>query len=124
MDARRFYSVPFDAYNDIGMKRLRRKHGGVAAFGRWHVLLGILYDAGGRIEVDDDVMNVLEEELEFDRADLNAFLDDLAKLGWISEEMLGIGVVSSKGVCDQLEYQKSASYYGKKGAERRWKGKK
>ena len=124
MDARRFYSVPWDGYDDIGMKRLRRKHGGVAAYGRWHVMLGILYDAGGRIALDEDVMQLLEEELEFGRDELTSFLDDLAKLGWISQELLDIGVVSSKGVCDQLEFLSSSSYYGKKGAEKRWKSKK
>ena len=125
MDANRFYSVPWDGYNDIGMKKLRRKHGGVAAYGRWHVLLGILYDAGGRVELDEDTMVLLQDELEIEnQAELNAFIDDLAGLDWISRELLDMGVMVSKGVCDQLEYRKSASYYGKKGAEKRWGKKK
>lgn len=120
MDANRFYSVPWDGYNDVGMKLLRRKHGGVAAYGRWHVLLGILYDRDGRLELDEDVMTLLEDDLEMGRDELNAFIDDLAKLDWVSKDLLEMGVLASPGVADQLEYRKKKQSAGVKGAETRW----
>ena len=121
MDANRFYSVPWDGYNDMGMKLLRRKYGGVAAYGRWHALLGILYDAGGRIELTEDVSMLLEDELEFDsQKDLNEFLGDLAKLDWINADMLGMGVLGSSSVIDQLEYRRRKAEAGAAGAKKRW----
>ena len=123
MDANRFYSVPWDGYNDIGMKFLRKKHGGVAAYGRWHVLLGILYDRDGRIELDDDFMLLLEEDLEMGEGELDAFVRDLAKLGWISKDLLDMGVLASPGVAEQLEYRKKKQAAGMKGAEARWQKK-
>lgn len=123
MDANRFYSVPWDGYNDVGMKLLRKKHGGVAAYGRWHAMLGILYDRGGRIELDEDFMLLLEEELEMDRAALNSFIDDLAKLGWVNADFLDMGVLASAGVIEQLEYRKKKQRAGSIGAEARWQKK-
>ena len=64
MDANRFYSVPYDARNDTAMLKLRRKHGGIAAYGRWQALLGVLYDEGGTIDItDEDNLAMVEQEI-------------------------------------------------------------
>ena len=71
MDANRFYSVPYDARNDTAMLKLRRKHGGIAAYGRWQALLGVLYDEGGTIDLsDEDNFAMVEREIELDGPDL------------------------------------------------------
>ena len=50
MDANRFFSIPFDNRNDVKMRRLRKRCGGFAAYGRWVALLGMLYDENGILE--------------------------------------------------------------------------
>lgn len=124
MNANRYFSVPFDAYDDYGMKLLRRKWGGVAAYGRWHVLLGLLYDADGLIDCSDDASReMLADELELSATELNSFLADLASIDFISAESLGCGHVVSHGVCDELDYRKTKSEVGKKGGRPRKKDK-
>lgn len=120
MDANRFYSVPYDARNDTAMLKLRRKHGGIAAYGRWQALLGVLYDEGGTIDVaDEDNLAMVEQELELEGAELDAFIESCVKYGLLSLELWSIGTIGSRGVCDELEYRREQrrkkSEAGKKG---------
>jgi hypothetical protein len=122
MNANRYFSVPFDAYDDYGMKLLRRRWGGVAAYGRWHVLLGLLYDADGLIDYSDDASReMLADELEMTEEELDGFMADLASIDFISSESLGCGHIVSHGVCDELNYRKERIETGKKGGRPRKK---
>lgn len=103
----RFYSIPWDAYNDFGMRRLRMLHGdGPAAFGRWHILLGMLYDADGCILADDaSTRIVLMSELELDEDGLDGFMHALATVGFIDGAAYeNRGSIVSPGVVEQIEY--------------------
>lgn len=118
MNANRFYSIPFDARNDTAMLKLRRKAGGIIAFGRWQALLGILYDEDGCIDLtDEDNAVMVASELDFDSSDeLSVFLDACAKYGLISlaawEERT---TVISEGVAKEIDYRKQKSEAGRKG---------
>lgn len=122
MDANRFYSVPYDARNDTAMLKLRRKHGGIAAYGRWQALLGVLYDEGGTIDItDEDNLAMVEQEIELEGAELDAFIESCVKYGLLSAELWGIGTIGSRGVCDELEYRREMrdkkSNAGRKGGQ-------
>lgn len=122
MDANRFYSVPYDARNDTAMLKLRRKHGGIAAYGRWQALLGVLYDEGGTIDLsDEDNLAMVEQEIELEGAELDAFIESCVKYGLLSAELWGIGTIGSRGVCDELEYRREMrdkkSNAGRKGGQ-------
>ena len=115
MDANRFYS-------DTAMLKLRRKHGGIAAYGRWQALLGVLYDEGGTIDVtDEDNLAMVEQEIELEGAELDAFIESCVKYGLLSPDLWSIGTIGSRGVCDELEYRKEQrrkkSEAGKKGGQ-------
>ena len=120
MDANRFFSVPYDNRNDVKMLRLRRRMGGMAAYGRWIALLGMLYDEGGMLDMnDDDYRWIAEKELEVE--DIDVFFSGLASIGLIDREMYeGMNHVVNKGVCDEIAYKKMKSEAGRKGNEKRW----
>ena len=116
MDANRFYSVPYDARNDTAMLKLRLKHGGLAAFGTWQALLGVLYDEGGVIDLsDDDCKAMLEGELELKGPRLTAFIESCIKFEMLDDGAWEMGKIASHGVCDELEYRRQRSENGKKG---------
>lgn len=117
MKGNRFYSIPYDARNDPKMKLLRRKCGGIAAFGRWQALLGILYDEDARIDLSDQTMHeVIEAELELKGAKLDDFIDVLAEVGWVDRGFWEAERhVVSASVYEQLHYKEVRSSSGKKG---------
>lgn len=118
MDANRFYSIPYDARNDTAMIKLRRKHGGMAAFGRWQALLGVLFDEGGIVDLnDDDNRAMVESEIELKGERLDGFVESCVKYGLLDETYWAIGKIGSHGVCEELEYRHKQSEKGKKGAE-------
>ena len=124
MDANRFFSVPFDNRNDVKMLRIRRRLGGMAAYGRWVALLGMLYDEGGVLDMNDQEMrDITADELELD--DVDWFFTELARIGLIDKELYeSVGHVVNDGVCREIEYRKKKSEAGRKGNEARWgKGK-
>lgn len=110
-----YFPVPYEGYNARDIRLLRRLQGGVIAYGRYHVLLGILYQAGGRFDLDELAITDLEEELELTACGVTRFLEDCSKCGLISSEFLARGVVASEGVCKQLDYIRQQSERGKKG---------
>ena len=122
MNSNRYYSIPFDARNDVAMRLLRRKQGGIVAFGRWQALLGMLYDADGRIDLKDETMRDLVcEELELDAEGLDSFLADCRALDILSKDAWNNWtVVMSEGVLKEIDYRQRKSYAGKKGMEARW----
>ena len=104
------------------MLKLRRKHGGIAAYGRWQALLGVLYDEGGTIDItDEDNLAMVEQEIELEGAELDAFIESCVKYGLLSAELWGIGTIGSRGVCDELEYRREMrdkkSNAGRKGGQ-------
>lgn len=124
MKADRFFSVHYDSRHNPKIELLRDMAGGVAAYGRWLVLMAILYDVGGCFMVDTPIKRrYLMKELELDSDGLDGFLKACADCELIDSGLLEMGHVVSKGVCDQMEYRKQKSEAGKKGMSRRWKGK-
>lgn len=119
MKADRFFSVHYDMRHNPKVDMLRDLGGGIVAFGRWLALMSILYDSDGLVDVGSKpVRRYLERELETD--DLDGFLGQCAECGLIDRDMLDMGHVVSKGVCDELEYHKRKSEAGRKGNEKRW----
>jgi len=120
MNANRFFSVPFDNRNDVKILRLRRKLGGIAAYGRWIALLGMLYDEGGKLDLNDaDMVEIVADELELE--DVHEFFTCLACVGLIDRGLYeGLNHVVNAGVCDEIEYRKKKSQAGRKGNETRW----
>ena len=119
MDANRFFSVPYDNRNDVKMKRLRKRLGGYAAYGRWVALLGMLYDEKGILDMSDaEMVEIVCEELELDDAD--HFFTVLADIGLIDKELYhSMNHVVNRGVLEQIEYRVSKSNAGKKSGEAR-----
>ena len=121
MKSNRFYSIPYDNRNDFDIRRLRSMQGGIIAFGRWHALLGILYDKDGLVDASDEVtIDLLAEELDFKgkqaRDKLFEFLDDCAAIGLIELAAWSAGrhVVCS-GVVEALDFRAKRSNAGGKG---------
>jgi len=110
----KFYSIPYDARCSVETRYVRRKAGGIAAFGRWIALLGILYEQDGGIDLSNDVMRaVIEDELELKGERLDEFIDTLTEVGWIEPgPWKERQHVMSGGVCDQLEFKRRAAESG------------
>lgn len=119
MDANRFFSVPYDNRNDVKMRRLRKRLGGYAGYGRWVALLGMLYDEKGILDMNDaEMREIVCEELELDDAD--HFFTVLADIGLIDKELYhSMNHVVNRGVLEQIEYRVSKSNAGKKSGEAR-----
>lgn len=122
MKAGRFFSVHYDMRHNPKIELLRDMQGGIVAYGRWMVLLAILYDSGGVYVMDTPIKKrLLLKELEFDSDGLEEFLKACAECELIDAGLLEVGHVASSGVCEQLEYYKTKSEAGKKGMQSRWK---
>lgn len=120
MDSNRYFSVPFDNRNDVKIKRLRKRLGGMTGYGRWVALLGMLYDENGILDMNaKDMREIVAEELELE--DVDGFFTELAGIGLIDRELyFSMSHVVNNGVCDELEYRKKKSAAGKKGNAKRW----
>ena len=120
MDANRFFSVPYDNRNDVKILKLRRRMGGMAAYGRWVALLGMLYDEGGILDMNDEDMRWIVAK-DLDLEDVDEFFHGLAGLGLIDGDMYHeMNHVVNRGVCDEIAYRKKKSEAGRKGNEKRW----
>lgn len=117
MKADRFYSVPYDARSNTKLLMLRNLQGGIVAFGRWQALLGMLYDADGRIDAKNaGARLMLMHELELTAEELDTFIADCIDCDLLSGEAWEQWqVVMSPGVLEQLEYRKSRVEAGKMG---------
>lgn len=118
MNANRFFSVPYDNRNDVTIKLLRHNAGGMAGYGRWVALLGMLYDSHGclRLEVPG-MAHLLVSELEFsDESEMLEYMDTLSDLNLIDATAWSARkTIVNKGVCSELEYRRERSETGKKG---------
>lgn len=115
MNAVDTFPVPVRGHADPKIQALMLQAGGVAAYGRWHILLGLLYDSDGRIPLDDVSRAVLQANMQVDADGLQAFLDLCASLDLIDAGMLQRGTLTSNGVCRQLEYIAERRRTGKMG---------
>jgi len=117
MDANRFYSIPWDARNAPAMKKLRRKHGDLLAYGLHQALIGILYDEGNRLHWDDpDDRGFLCDELGLPEHELDAFLNSCAKFELIDcDAFFGKNVIRMEGVQKELDYRAKKSRAGTRG---------
>ena len=120
MDANRFFSVPYDNRNDVKMKRLRKRLGGYAGYGRWVALLGMLYDEKGILDMNcPEMREIVADELDLN--DVDEFFIVLADIGLIDKELYDtMNHVVNKGVVEQIEYRAKKSNAAKKGNEKRW----
>lgn len=127
MKSNRFYSIPYDNRNDFDIRRLRSMQGGIVAFGRWHALLGILYDKDGLVDASDDVtLDLLAEELDFRgnkaREKVCEFLDDCASIGLVDlTAWTARRHVVCSGVVEVLDFRSKKSSAGGKGGRGRKK---
>ena len=127
MNANRYFSVPYDGRNDVTIRLLRKRAGGIVAYGRWVALLGILYDSDGIIRLEVPGMSeLLQEELDFSSQDeLLAYLEDLADLDLIDlTAYQERNHVINAGVVKEIDYYRAKSEAGKAGMKKRWGDKK
>ncbi len=122
MKADRFYSVHYDARHNPKIELLRDMGNGLIEFGRWVVLLAILYDSDGLYDMTaKGKKRYLMKELEISSdEELQEFLSNCAECELISPELLELGHVVSHGVSEEIEYYKKKSEAGKKGMQKRW----
>lgn len=125
MKADRFFSVHYDSRHNPKIELLRDMGGGLVEYARWIVLLALLYDSDGLLDLNaKGKKRYLMRELEFDSEDgLKTFLQDCAECNLISAELLELGHVVSRGVSDEIEFHNKKSAAGKKGMQSRWKNK-
>ena len=123
MKADRFFSVHYDARHNPKVEMLRDMGDGLVEFGRWVVLLSVLYDADGLYDMNQKGRRrYLMRELEIETEDeLDAFLGMCAECDLVSGELLEMGHVVSRGVSDQIEFHRQRSEVAKKAADARWK---
>ena len=121
MKKNKFYTIPYDARNTFDMKVLRRKFGGIRAFGQWQALLGMLYEKDGTIDLSDEFeRKVCEDELELHGEKLDEFIRALGDAGWIDPVFWERQQhVVSKGVADQLAYRKEQASNGKQNGKKK-----
>ena len=123
MNANRYFSVPYDGRNDVTIRLLRKRAGGIVAYGRWVALLGMLYDSDGIIRLEVPGMSeLLQEELDFSSQDeLLAYLEDLADLDLIDlTAYKERNHVINAGVVKEIDYYRAKSEAGKAGNKKRW----
>ena len=130
MDANRFFSIPYDATHDFKIRRLKVRgcelfgnlHGGMAAYGRWVALLGMLYDEHGLIDLNDNATSlVVEMELDLSHDEIGQYFEVLSQVGLIDSDIYhSMNHVVNSGVCEELDYHKQKSDAGKKAMKSRW----
>ena len=127
MDAQRFFPIAYDSRNHPKVRMLEMMGEGIAEYGRYIALLGILYDMDNRVHVgmpDEEAAPgcfLLAEELDFpDCEALSEWLRKAAACGLIDSEMLEtFGSVASRSVAEQMEFRRAKAESGKKGGRPR-----
>lgn len=111
-----YAKVPYDARHRREIRALAMMQGSaVTAFGRWQILMLMLYQYGGIIELNDITRADLCNELELDASGLDTFLSQLVDVDLISSSHLARGIVANDGVCKELAYLEEMRERGKKG---------
>ncbi len=130
MDAQRFFPVAYDSRNHPKVRMMRMQGAGIAEYGRYVALLGILYDLNNRLFVGergdargDAAVAYLASELDLPDAEAaREWLRGAAACGLIDEGALDeFGVVASGGVGKQLAYKAERARCGKSGGRPRKK---
>lgn len=131
MDAQRFFPVAYDSRNHPKVRMMRMLGDGIAEYGRYLALLGILYDLGNRLfvgepgdERGDAAAAYLAAELDLpDAAAAREWLRSAASCGLVDEGALEeFGTVASGGVGRQLDYRASKARAGRSGGRPKGKG--
>lgn len=124
MEANRFYSVPYDGHHwaDFAMLDMLQGHELTATtYGRYHILLGMLYQQGGRIELTASWRRMIGGELALDDDALQRFLEDCAEAGLLAGDLLELGVAASQGVAKELarreDYREQQKAKSRKGVQ-------
>lgn len=91
----------------------------VATYGMVCILLEVLYECGGSIDLPGGGREYLASELDCDKSGLDAFLGLCAKIGWIDAGPLKDGVVTSHNVMEQIAYKDAKSAAGKANGRKR-----
>ena len=123
MNANRYFSVPYDGRNDVTIRLLRKREGGLVAHGRWMALLGMLYDSDGILQLEKpNVAELIAEELDFNSEDeLRGYLETLAELELIDATSYTTrSHVINPGVVKEINYRRAKSEAGKTGNRNRW----
>lgn len=116
----KFFTVPYDVAHTSEMRYVRKRCGGLVAFGRWMALLGILYEQDGKVYLNDPVMReVVKDELEIERdEELAELLGALGSVEFVDAGLLEErGLLTSNGVLQQVAYKRERSTSGRKGGE-------
>ena len=127
MNANRYFSVPYDGRNDVTIRLLRKREGGLVAYGRWIALLGMLYDSDGILQLEKpNVAELTAEELDFNSEDeLRGYLETLAELELIdATAYTDRNHVINPGVVKEIDYYRAKSEAGKAAMKKRWGDKK
>ena len=123
MNANRYFSVPYDGRNDVTIRLLRKREGGLVAYGRWIALLGMLYDSDGILQLEKpNVAELIAEELDFNSEDeLRGYLETLAELELIDvTSYTDRNHVINPGVVKEIDYYRAKSEAGKAAMKKRW----
>ncbi len=121
MQANKFYSVPYDGHHWADVRLLAIATGDAipTAYGRWHILLGAIYQMAGRVELTDAARRFLADELDVGPAQLDPYLGACASCGLIDADALERGAVVSRGACEELQRRRDAEANGRKGGRPR-----
>ena len=123
MKANKYFSVPYDGHHWADVRMLARVLGmdRFEAYGRWHALLGVLYQAEGRIELTDHWLAMLAEELAYTPEQLGTFLEACAETGLVDKLSLEArNTLISEGVVEALMERKQRSERGRKNVSARY----
>lgn len=102
------------------MQALRAACGGLIAYARWHVLLELLYSNDGCVDNSNELIHgLLLRELECDEETFVKLVETCCELGMLELSSWRRNKLVSRGVCEQLAYQKSQSEKGKLGGRAR-----
>lgn len=121
--ANHYFSVPRDILSDPRIELLEELSGnGITALAWWIGLLSLLYYYHGLIDLTKPGQRTqLVKKLQMtDESELESFLDACVVCDFISADMLSMGHIVSRGVCEQLDYKTNKSEAGKRGMKARW----
>lgn len=116
MEKNRTYPNSYDERNRSDVLKLRARHGGLAAYGRWEATKQLLLDEGGRIDLaQPECRALLRRELEVTDRKLDEFFNSCAEFGLISDDLYKMGVLASEDIRETLDYKDKKSSAGKQG---------